>query len=149
MTQQNPPSPVPPPSGHPGMLNYAQPVSPRSDLRSIATRQRAIMFCILGYIGCVVLQLTLPPPINLMIAVGTLAVQITAVVFVFMLAISIYGTGVGVTFGILTLIPLINLIILLIVNGKATKILREHGIQVGLLGAKADQIPAPGAIPFK
>jgi hypothetical protein len=38
--------------------------------------------------------------------------------------------------GVLALIPLVGLIVLLIVNGKATKILREHGVRVGLMGAK-------------
>jgi hypothetical protein len=35
------------------------------------------------------------------------------------------------------------------VNGKATKLLQEHGIKVGLLGANASQIPAPGQTPLR
>ena len=53
-----------------------------------------------------------------------------------MLALAIYGTALGIILGILTLIPLVGLIILLIVNGKATNLLREDGIHVGLLGAR-------------
>src|SRR5581483_2055942 len=45
------------------------------------------------------------------------------------------NSGVGVLLGILALIPLINVIVLLVVNGAATRVLREHGIKVGLLGA--------------
>ena len=33
-------------------------------------------------------------------------------------------------------IPLIGLIVLLVINGKATKLLRENGYKVGLMGAK-------------
>jgi len=57
-------------------------------------------------------------------------------VFVFLLATKLYGTALGVLLGILTIIPLVGLIILLIVNAKAIKILRAAGIDVGLLGAK-------------
>ena len=38
-------------------------------------------------------------------------------------------------FAFLALIPLIGLISLRVVNGKATRILRVNGIKVGLLGA--------------
>jgi hypothetical protein len=59
---------------------------------------------------------------------------------VFLLAIKVYSTGVGVLLGILTLVPCIGLIVLLIVNGKATGILKQNGIKVGLLGANLSQI---------
>src|SRR5260221_11674597 len=42
-------------------------------------------------------------------------------VFVFMLAIKLYNTALGIVLGLLTLVPLINLIVLLVMNGKATK----------------------------
>jgi len=45
-----------------------------------------------------------------------------------------------VLLGILTLIPCIGLIVLLVVNGKATGILKQNGIKVGLLGANLSQI---------
>jgi hypothetical protein len=46
---------------------------------------------------------------------------------------------VGVLLGILTLIPLIGLIVLLVINGKATKVLRANGHRVGLLGASLSE----------
>jgi hypothetical protein len=128
-------SSVPPPNP----LNYAVPQ--RNDLREIATRQRAIMFCILAYIVLIVVRFVVPPPLVLVIGLAILAVGVTSAVFVFMLAIALYGTGAGIILGILTLIPIVGLIVLLIVNGKATSILRAHGIKVGLLGADPRQIP--------
>jgi hypothetical protein len=59
---------------------------------------------------------------------------------VFLLAIKVYGTRVGILLGILTLIPLVSLIVLLRVNAKATSVLRQNGIKVGLLGADLSQI---------
>jgi hypothetical protein len=126
-----------PPTG-PSPLNYVTPPS-GPNLRTIATKQRAIIFCILGYIVLVVSQFLLPPALRLLIGLLVLAVGITATVFVFMLTTTIYSTGVGVVLGILTLIPLIGLIVLLVVNSKATNLLRENGIKVGLLGADMSQ----------
>jgi hypothetical protein len=75
-----------------------------------------------------------------------MAVSVTAAVFVFMLALSLYSTGAGIVLGILTLIPVVGLIVLLVINGKATNVLRRHGIRVGLMGADPGQIPAPGTV---
>src|SRR5882724_8114189 len=114
-----------PPGLPPQPLNYAQPK--RNDLREIATRQRILMFCILGYIAVFVLQFVLPPPLRIVLGLLALVVVITATVYVFMLAIAVCNTGAGIVLGILTLIPLVGLITLLIVNGKATAILKQNG----------------------
>ncbi|MDB5297180.1 MAG: hypothetical protein JWO31_3163 [Phycisphaerales bacterium] len=137
-------SQIPPPP-----LGYATPsAAPRADLRTIAQRQRALMFCILGYLALVVARFVLPPSLSILLALAAFAVSITAAVFVFMLALSLYSTGVGVLLGILTLIPLVGLIVLLVINSKATGLLRQHGLKVGLLGADPAQIPSPGyAVP--
>lgn len=65
---------------------------------------------------------------------------IVATVFVFLLSIKVYGTGLGIVLGVLTLIPCVGLIVLLVVNGKATSVLSRNGIRVGLLGADRGQI---------
>ena len=135
-------APVPPPPPPPP-LDYARPAA-RNDIREIAVRQKAIMFCILGYILAVLLQFVLPPELRIILAIVAIGVSVTATVFVFMLAIAIYNVGAGVVLGILTLVPLVGLIVLLIVNGKATTILRDHGIKVGLMGANLSQIPTAG-----
>jgi hypothetical protein len=121
------------------MLNYAPP--PSTNLRQVASRQRAIMLCILGYIAAYVLMFLTPSPINLVFAVAVIGLSITAAVFVFMLSLSVYNTTVGIVMGILTLIPIVGLITLLIINGKATRTLRAHGIHVGLRGANPKQVP--------
>ena len=144
---QIPPPPVPPnqpPSGPfppqpPQTLSYG--TSARSDLKEIASRQRAIMLCILAYIVAVICQFALPPELRPILGLAVLAVGVIASVFIFMLAIKLYGTGVGILLGILTLVPCLGLLILLVVNSKATNILRENGVKVGLLGADPKQVP--------
>jgi hypothetical protein len=126
----------------PTNLNYATPVKPGTNLRQIAWQQRALNICILGYICAVVLSFVLPAELKLIAALIGFAAAITGAVFVFMLALSLYGVALGIVLGILALIPLIGLLVLLIVNGKATRVLRAVGVRVGLLGANPNDVPA-------
>jgi hypothetical protein len=119
----------------------------RAEMRSIASNQRylirSILVVLLSYVGVIALVVANAPaaPRGAGLAVlGVLyllllAASITATVFAFRLALRVYSTGVGVTMGILTLLGCIGLIVLLIINGRATKILRENGYSVGFLGA--------------
>ncbi|HEY1922303.1 MAG TPA: hypothetical protein VGG44_06020 [Tepidisphaeraceae bacterium] len=132
-------SAFPPPDG-PSQLNYLTPTSSGPDLRDIAGKQRAIILCILANLIAIVSQFMLPPAVRVIVALLILGIGITATVFVFMLAMTIYSTAAGIALGILAIIPYIGLLPMLIVNGKATRILRQHGIKVGLLGAKMNQL---------
>jgi hypothetical protein len=112
----------------------------REDLRNVAKYQKGILVCILIYLIAVVFQFLIPPEMRLLLGLGVLVVGIAGTVFVFLLATKVYSTGTGVLLGILTLIPCIGLIVLLVINGKATGVLRKNGINVGLLGANVSQI---------
>jgi hypothetical protein len=112
----------------------------RSDLRSIATYQKVIVLCILVYLIAVIARFVLPTGLGLILMFAVGGVGIVATVFVFLLATKIYTTGVGILLGVLTLIPIVGLIVLLIVNGKATAILKSNGIKVGLLGARMSDL---------
>lgn len=123
---------------------YAAPESPsavgiiggdREDLRKVATAQKGILVCILIYLGLVVGSLVMPQFAQV-IRIAVLAVGLTSMVFVFMLATRVYGTGLGIMLGILAVIPCLGFLILLMVNQRATKTLQDNGIKVGLLGAK-------------
>ena len=46
----------------------------------------------------------------------------------------------GVVLGILTFVPFVSLIVLFVMNGKATGFLRDRGHHVGFLGAKLSDI---------
>ncbi len=112
----------------------------RDDLRSVAKFQKGILVCILIYLVAVIGQFALPPELRSLVGIGVLLVGLVGAVFVFLLAIKTYGTGLGIVLGILSLVPLIGLMILLMVNGKATNILKRNGIKVGLLGANVSSI---------
>jgi hypothetical protein len=83
----------------------------------------------------VVCRFALPPDLQILFIIGSVVLSIAGTVFVFMLAMKVYSTGLGIFLGLLTLIPCVGLICLLIVNGKATAVLQANGIHVGLLGA--------------
>ena len=113
---------------------------PRETLRGIAGNQKAIIICILVYGSLVLLQFAIPPESRIFLAIVVVPVLVTAAVFVFLLATKVYTTATGVILGVLTLIPCIGLIVLLIINGKATSILKANGIHVGLFGASMADI---------
>ena len=106
------------------------------DLKTVAKYQKGVLLCILAEMLFFVLQMAAPQQLRPIISVGFLVASLVATVFVFLLAMKIYSTGVGVLWGILSLIPCVGLLVLLVVNGKATGVLKENGISVGLLGAK-------------
>lgn len=112
----------------------------REDLRSVAVYQKGILICILVYLVAVFGQFALPPSGRTIVAFGVMAVGLTAAVFTFLLAMKTHGTGPGILLGILCLIPCIGLIVLLIINSKATNVLKQNGIKVGLLGADINSI---------
>ena len=112
----------------------------REDLWKVARYQRGIIFCILIQIGVLIGAGVLPAELQLLANLGLLAAAVAGAVYVFLLAIQVYGIGLGVLLGVLALVPLLGLLILLIVNGKGTRVLRDNGIRVGLLGADPSSI---------
>ena len=112
----------------------------RGALRVIAIYQKILLICVLVYVILVGAQFLIPAdlqPITGLIAIPTV---LTATVFVFLLSTKVYSVAWGVVLGLLTLIPCVGLLVLLRINGKATDILRTHGIRVGLLGANLSDL---------
>jgi hypothetical protein len=107
----------------------------REDLLKVAKYQKGILVCILVYILAVAGQFALPPQIRPLVGLGVLVVGLIAAIFTILLAMKTRGTGLGIILGVLCLVPILGLLILLLVNQKATTVLQLNGIKVGLLGA--------------
>ncbi len=106
------------------------------DLRKVATYQRGVLFCILIQIlGTIVNIAIVPAELRVIVAMGLLVVALAGTVFVFLLAMHVYSTALGMVIGVLSLVPCLGLLVLLIVNTKATTVLRQNGVKVGLMGA--------------
>ncbi len=112
------------------------------DVRGVAVCQKGILVCILLNLLCIFALVALPPFFRPVLAVGMCCICVAGFVFVIRLAMKVYSPAFGVLLGILTLVPTFGLFILLLVNGKATSILRANGHRVGLMGAKLAEIPA-------
>ncbi len=106
------------------------------DLRQVAIFQKVVILCILVYLLSLVGQFFVPEELRIFFGLGILGVGLIGAVFVFLLAVRLYGVALGLVAGFFTLIPCVGLIVLLIINAKATGLLQRHGVQVGLLGAR-------------
>lgn len=115
-------------------------IADREWLRKVATYQKGVLYCILLQLLSIVPRMVAPPEIVLIAGLASLAIILAGVVFVFLLATTVYSTLVGVLLAIVALVPCLGLVALLIVNSKATTVLRRHGIKVGLMGAKSGAI---------
>lgn len=107
----------------------------RDYLVSIARYQRCIIFAILAYVVVLVVQFAMPKAMWPLFGLAALPVLLGSVVCVFLLACKLYGAPNGVLLGLLSFIPLVGLVVLLRVNAKATQVLKDNGVRVGLLGA--------------
>jgi hypothetical protein len=113
----------------------------REDLRSIAVYQKGVLTCLLLSIVLVMAaqqvsaQKTASPGVGLALLGLVVANSLAATVFAVLLAIKVYDLGVGLLLGVLSLVPCAGLVVLLIINGRATKTLRANGHRVGLFGA--------------
>jgi hypothetical protein len=108
---------------------------------AVAKMQRLMLLAILGMIGAIVLAgvggATELGVLVLVAQVCYLAGVVTGMVSLILLMRALeMSVLLIVVCAILLLIPLIGLITLLIINGRATGYLRAQGLHVGLLGAK-------------
>ena len=115
-----------------------------AELRQVAMYQRAVIMCILIQVLLGVLCYafsdelrTIPVAVVAAVAV-ILAVFITAAIFVFKLASRLYGS-VALAMAVVTLVPFLGMLILVVVNQRATGVLKQEGYTVGFLGAPMSQ----------
>lgn len=96
--------------------------------------QKTLMLCILVYLVMLGLfGLSMAGIVNLLamkaIAVAMWLTGVLTFIMAMRLAIKVFPTGVGI------LLAFLGLIGLLIINSRATGILKSHGMRVGFLGA--------------
>lgn len=112
----------------------------RSQLRAIATYQKGIIVCILLNICLFAASFMIEQEDRIYLLIGYVPIALVSLACVFMLATNVYGPTVGILLGLMMILPCFGLITLLVVNQKATSILKNHGIHVGLFGANTSRI---------
>ena len=131
------------PSNSPETTSYQATDHVRQQARLVAKYQRWVIFALLGNIVANILAFATVRqalPVRLIAIVLSLAVVVFAMVAIFLLAKEIIGTAVGVLCAILMFVPFISLIMLLVVNQKATSYLQKNGVHVGFLGVDPNSI---------
>ena len=115
----------------------------RDKLRRVAKHQRLVIFALLASIGSNIVAVVAggqPPAIQLVVlAMGHRCRNLT-MVSVFMLANELYNAGIGTLCAILMIVPCVSLIVLLVVNQKATSLLQSNGVRVGFFGTHPDKV---------
>ena len=108
------------------------PIDESANIRQVMRGQKLVIYSILVNVAAMLLQ-GLIGTAGLLVGLAALAFSIYAVLRL--------AGGLGMRLGskalltVLMFLPLINLLTLLVVNGRATRVLRDAGYRVGLLGA--------------
>lgn len=116
----------------------------REKLRRVAKYQQWVINALAVNIAINIVAVVARGHQSIALSLGMLAVAVSVAVFamvaIFLLARELYHIGIAVVCAILMIVPCISLIVLLVVNGKATAYLQQHGIKVGFLGTNPNTI---------
>ncbi len=104
------------------------------DILAVAKRQRAMMMTLLAYIAIIIGSMSLPI-LQENETILMIPVILAIIFFTARLCWVVYGKVSAILLTILCCIPYVNILIILMVSSRATKILKENGLKVGLLGA--------------
>jgi hypothetical protein len=107
------------------------------DVLAIAKAQKGILWCVAGAILIVVLGLSISQLFNLL----GLPLIIVEIYFAYKLLIA-FKSKYWILWLIGMLIPYFSLILLLVLNERATKVIRAQGYKVSLMGARLADIKA-------
>ena len=118
----------------------------REKLRRIARSQHHVNLAVLLYLAVIPIMMAVnaiftdPAWISSLLGLYILGVIFFGAFATYRLTSLIKGHFIAVLYMIGLLIPLLGLLLLLSINGEATKIFKKAGIKVGLLGADVKSI---------
>ena len=127
----------------PQSTGYQNVDSGREPIRRVAKFQRYVIFALLANILANIITFATRGqdlPARLVVIALYAGVAVFAMVAIFLLAKEVFNTGVGVLCAILMIVPFISLIVLLVINQKATSYLQSNGVRVGFLGTNPNSI---------
>jgi len=137
------PAPVPPEPPAPESVGPDGRVRTARDIRAIARGQRGVIACILANIvGMIVLMATrqYTEPFAGFVGLAILAFAAVNLYFAAPLGYRVGSVILGVGAGLASLIPCVGLLALVLINQRATKILRAAGLRVGFFGVSSSEI---------
>lgn len=105
----------------------------------IAKRQKALLYTFLLYMLVGALA-GVNEEIKTLVQLTLLPIALAFVIFTTRLSLKLYGTFGAILMAILSLVPLINVLVLLRVNLAASKHIQSSGFKVGMMGANIKKI---------
>lgn len=112
----------------------------RESLLQLAKRQRSLLLAFVCYITLPLLAASVASRFVLLPPLVSLAAALVFLVFLARLAIRVFGPVTAIILMLLSLIPILNLAVLVVVNARASKRIKDAGYPVGLLGGKVGSI---------
>jgi hypothetical protein len=119
----------------------------REKLFRVAKYQRWVLLSVLANIVVFATSIlnsfeviSLPSSTRLILGIALIAIATLMILSAFMLANQFYRDATSILCALLMWVPFVSLIVLLIINQKATGYLKQHGIKVGLLGTNPARI---------
>ena len=106
----------------------------------IAKRQKYLLIVFFMYFLLAGIAGSAGPDIKPLIQLSLLPVMLAVVIFTAVLCWKVYGTTVAIIMTILSIIPLINILVMLSANSRANQLIKSKGFRVGLLGANIKQM---------
>jgi hypothetical protein len=114
------------------------------NLQQVSGDQRKLIMCALTQFTMLAVHVALGDRamVSFTTSLMYLLVTIVAVVYVFRVATTLFGSGAAFGLALLTTIPFVSLIVLLAVNSKAINLQRQGGVEAtAFLGASASGTP--------
>jgi hypothetical protein len=134
------------PNLRPGLSDPPSQAADYERIVGIARNQRMILLVLLAYLVAAWLASAAASPgadTGAQFAFGLVALctVIASLVFAVRMANAL-RPGTGVLYAVLLLVPLVNFITLLVLNGRATRELKAAGLNVGFLGVTSSELDA-------
>ena len=130
----------------PQFVSPAAAVAPdeREKLRRVARFQQWVLYALLGQILIYVMVFVLQGAgfygASQLVSLLFFPLAVFSMAAVFLLGKELLHIVVAVICTVLMIAPCISLLVLLVINGRATRLLQQHGVKVGLMGANPDMI---------
>lgn len=114
----------------------------REHLRKVARAQKQVLLAVLAYLAVIGVNIFLQsiPELRMALTIAAVCVFLFGAVSVYRMAALFRGKGVAVIYVLGMLVPCLGMLLLLSISQKATTLLQENGIKVGLLGADVNAI---------
>ncbi|MBU1084566.1 MAG: hypothetical protein KKG84_05670 [Candidatus Omnitrophica bacterium] len=108
----------------------------KKDLEAIAKNQKLIIWFFISLSFVLILGgIVKIPELNVVFTVAQIAVFVPLLVQVFKIARNLKEKN-DIIYAVALFLPIISLVVIAYLLSRSTKVLRAHGMKVGLLGAK-------------